>query len=377
MKRFYWLWCCGLAVMVGGCRPPEKAADKDEARVAGDVVSLATNSPQLSALTLETVGAVQPAAVSLAGRLTWDEDATARVFTPFAGIVRRLLVDVNQPVARGQALAEILSADFGQAQADARKAQSDFRRVEKALARARDLLAHGAIPLKDLESAEADFASAEAERERTEARLAIYGATASSTERGFLLPSPLAGLLVDKSVNPGQEVRPDQMLANLPQITAPLFVVTDPKRLWIQIDATEAELPALQPGREFTFAARAFPGQVFTGRVEVVSQFIDPNTRTIKVRGTVENSRQLLKAEMFVSVSLRGAETAGASVPSRAIFLKGEKHYVFVEDQPGRYARREVKVGPEDGDRIVVVAGVLPGQRVVTEGCILLDQSFK
>ena len=68
---------------------------------------------------------------------------------------------------------------------------------------------------------------------------------------------------MDKSVNPGQEIRPDQMLANIPEITAPLFVVSDPAHLWIQIDATEVDLPHLQPGHEFTFTSRAFPGPDF------------------------------------------------------------------------------------------------------------------
>src|SRR4029077_1181604 len=111
---------------------------------------------------------------------------------------------------------------------------------------------------------------------------------------------PLDGFVVEKSVTPGQEVRPDQMLANMPQYTAPLFVVTDPSRLWIQIDATEVDMAFLRPGCEFTFTSRAFPGQGFTGRVDTVSEFIDPATRTIKVKGSVDNSSRLLKAEMFV-----------------------------------------------------------------------------
>src|SRR5207302_10657441 len=102
-----------------------------------------------------------------------------------------------------------------------------------------------------------------------------------------------------------------------------------------------------RPGCRFTFDGRAFTGQTFTGRVDMVSEFIDPATRTIKVRGTVDTSRRLLKAEMFVTVSLPGEQLPGASVPSKAVFLRGEKHYVFVEEQPGQFARREVQLGPE------------------------------
>ncbi len=374
-------WLTGLLVfllaLITACHPEKKTADTAEPKVTAETITLAADSPQLSALKIEPVQSDQPAAVPLSGRLIWDEDATVRVFTPFAGIVRRILVSVNQSVTNGMPLVEIQSADFGQAQADAHKAASDLRRAERSLARARDLFDHGAAPHKDVEGAEADFAGAQAEAERAEARLAIYGVSADSTNRAFFLPSPLNGVLVEKNVTPGQEVRPDQMLANMPQFTAPLFVITDPSRLWIQIDATELDLPLLQPGRAFEFTSRAFPSQTFTGRVETVSEFIDTVTRTIKIRGSVDNSRGLLKAEMFVSVQLPGKDGPGATVPAKAVFLNGEKHYVFLEEHPGQFARKEVQIGSEQDGRVLVVAGVQPGQRVVTEGCVLLQQTLK
>jgi cobalt-zinc-cadmium efflux system membrane fusion protein len=368
--------CLILLLLVVGCSRDQKPTDGPQASASNGTLTLPTNSPQLRALTIEPVAAHKAPSVPLAGRLIWNDDATVRVFTPFAGIVRKLLVDLNQPVAKGAPLAEIQSADFGQAQADARKAEGEFRRADLNLNRVRDLFEHGAAPRKDVESAEADFAAAQAERDRAEARLAIYGATATATNQDFLLPSPLEGILVERNVTPGQEVRPDQMLANLPQVTMPLFVVTDPSRLWIQIDATELELPCLRPGREFAFTSHAFPGQTFTGRVDAVSEFIDPSTRTIRVRGTVDNASRLLKAEMFVSVLLPGEEAAGTQVPAKAVFLSGDKHYVFVEKEPGQFARHEVQIGAEQDGRVLVLAGVRPGERVVTDGCILLQQAL-
>lgn len=365
--------CFSLACL-SACHHREAAGQVPEPTAAGEEVVVQTNSPQVRALRLEPVSSETPAAMPLTGRLIWDENATVRIFTPFSGIVRKVCVEVNQRVTKGMALVQLQSADFGQAHADARRAESEFRRAQRNLDRLRDLFEHGAAPRKDLESAEADFTSAEVEKERAESRLAIYGASPGSTNRDFLLPSPLDGVVVEKSVTPGQEVRPDQMLANMPQFTAPLFVVTDPSRLWVQMDASEVDLPHLRPGCEFTFTSRAFPGQTFTGRVETVSEFIDPVTRTTKVRGTVENSQRLLKAEMFVSVNVPDAAGAGASVPSKAVFLNGDKHYVFVQEQPGKFARRQVEVGSEQDGRVLVLAGLQPGQKVVSEGCILLQQ---
>lgn len=375
MKPLILTICVTVLAVLTGCHRIPRASDAVAPQIAGNTILFPTNAPQCAALIVEPVEQQATLSVRLTGRLAWDENATARVFTPFAGIVRRVVTEVNQPVTRGQPMAEIQSGEFGQAQAELRKALSDFRRAERTLTRARELFEHGAAPRKDLDAAEADYASSQAEKERAEQRLEIYGALTISTNSNFVLPSPLEGILVERNISPGQEVRPDQMLANLPQITAPLFVVTDPARLWILIDASEEDLPRLQPGKVFTFSTRAFPSQSFTGTVSVVSEFIDPVTRTVKVRGAVDNSRHQLKAEMFVSVTLPDSQqTYAASVPQKAVFLKGDKHYVFVEEQPGHFARHEVQVGPEQHEQIAIIAGLSAGQRVVTEGCVLLQQ---
>jgi cobalt-zinc-cadmium efflux system membrane fusion protein len=362
-----------LLVLLTGCNAGKEAAEVPEAKVSGDSVIMPTNSPQLATLTVEPVGAEQPASVALTGRLVWDEDATVRVFTPFAGIVRKLFVDLNQPVTKGMALAEIQSPDFGQAQSDARKATSDLRRAEQNLNRLRDLFEHGAAPRKDLESAEADYASSQSEKERAETRLAIYGATAATTNQGFLLPSPLDGILVERNVTPGQEVRPDQMLANVPQFTAPLFVVTEPSRLWVWLDVTEMHLPLVHKGIELTIRTKAFPGQTFRGRLDLIGDSLDPTTRTVRARGSVDNTSKLLKAELYVTVEIPDAVPMSLQVPSKAVFLRENQYYLFLETGAGQFQRHAVKVGSERDGKVAILEGLKPGERLVTEGCLLLQ----
>src|SRR5690349_16846574 len=132
---------CVLAFLpfLQGCNSSDaQSKETAQLKVVGETVLMPTNCPQSAALTIEPVGSDQPVMVPLTGRLVWNDDATVRVFTPFAGIVRRLLVEVNQPVTNGMALAEIQSGDFGQAQAEARKAGSDFRRADRNLTRLRE-----------------------------------------------------------------------------------------------------------------------------------------------------------------------------------------------------------------------------------------------
>jgi cobalt-zinc-cadmium efflux system membrane fusion protein len=374
MKISQTINCFILATLVAGCHRETSPESSGDPIVTGEKISFPADSPQLASLELAPVESRAPANTQLSGRLTWNDDVTVRVFTPFAGRVRKITADIGESVAKNGALAEVQSPDFGQAQTDARKAEGDLKLAERSLARSRELFAHGAAAQKDVEAAEDAQAQTEAEHSRAVSKIAAYGANADSLDEIFVLRSSLAGTVVDKNVSSGLEIRPDQMLANVPEITAPLFVVSDPTRLWIQIDATEIDVPHLQPGSEFTFTSRAFPAETFTGRVDKVSEFIDPNTRTIKVRGSVDNARRLLKAEMFVNVILSGGEASNTSVPAAAVFLKGEKHLVFVQEKPGEFTRQEVAIGSEQDGRVLILNGLQAGQQVVTDGCILLQQ---
>ncbi|MDR3459607.1 MAG: efflux RND transporter periplasmic adaptor subunit [Verrucomicrobiae bacterium] len=374
MKNFRILNCLILLAGLTGCHRPAAPEQAYDPVVTGEKITFPPDSPQLASLEVAPAELRAPASIELSGRLIWNDDVTVRIFTPFAGRVRKIIADIGDTVEQNGPLAEIESPDFGQAQADARKAEGDLKLAQRSLARLRELYAHGAAAQKDVEAAEDAAVQAEAEHSRAISKLAAYGASADSLDEIFNLRSPLAGTVVDKTVGAGQEIRPDQMLANVPEITAPCYTVSDPAHLWIQIDATEVDLPHLRPGQEFTVTSRAFSGQSFTGRVEKVAESLDPNTRTIKVRGAVDNQQRLLKAEMFVNVSLPGEAAADISAPAPAVFLKGQKHYVFVQDQPGEFTRREVTIGTEQAGRVLILNGLQAGQQVVTDGCVFLQQ---
>ena len=362
-----------------GCQRSQTAEPPPPgARIADGKIIIPTESPQLAVLGVETALPGQPALLRLNGRLTWDDRVTVRVFTPLGGRVVRSLAEPGQTVHAGDPLALIASADYGQAQADARKAFSDFTLAERTLSRVGQLLEHGAAPQKDFDAAQSDFARTQVELQRAASRFASYGGNTNSVDQLYELRSPIGGVVVEKNLSPGQEVRPDQMLAGTDRQAAPLFTVTDPAQLWIQLDATEHDLPRLRAGQEFTFTSRSLPDQSFTGRIELVSEFIDPVSRTLKIRGSIPNPQRHLKAEMFVTVEVGiGAQQEGADVPAKAVFLKGEKYFVFVEEARGRFSRREVKAGPEHLGRLRILEGLQPGQRVVSDGSLLLEQLFQ
>jgi cobalt-zinc-cadmium efflux system membrane fusion protein len=369
----------GLLAIIGlsGCHREMQLPEPPAPRVDGDKVNFAADSPQLASLTIETAQPRKLSITNVTGRLYWDDDLTVRVFTPVAGRVTSIPGELGKPIKAGAPLAEIDSPDFGQAQADARTADGNLRLADKALARTKELFDHGAAAQKDVESAEAADIAAVAERDRAQAKLALYGGSAPGGEEVYVLRSPVAGVVVEKNINPGQEVRSDQMLANAPNLFAPLFVVSDPTRLWLQLDVAESDLQSLQPSQQLQVYSQAFPGRAFSGEVEAIGDSLDPATRTVQVRGYVSNPDKLLKAEMYVraDVLVNTAETTRAAVeiPARSVFMRDNKYYVFVEQSPGQYVRQPVTVGAEQDGRVPIIDGVKAGQRVVTYGCLLLE----
>jgi membrane fusion protein, heavy metal efflux system len=361
------LLCVVIASAAACSRDARKVAqDVPPPKIDGNRIAFPPNAPQLSYVKTEPAPERSAVATNVNGRLAWDEDLTTRVFPSVSGRVVAILANPGQHVATGEALAKIRSPEFGQAQAEARKALADLKAAERTLARVRELFEHGAAAAKDVDEAEADDSRAASEKERALATLSLYGGNTSSGDGVFSVRAPIAGVVVEKSVNPGQEVRFEQVGDK------PLFVITDPRKLWLFLDVSESDVASLKPNQEVLIRARAVPSSVFRGRVEVVGEGLDPTTRTIKVRCLVDNSKKRLRAEMYVSADVT-ARAGGVDVPSKAVFLENNRYFVFVETAPGSFARQPVIVGAESNGRSAIVSGVSAGQRVVTEGCLLLE----
>ncbi len=355
-----------LLVVLGGCRTEPKSAIEAAPRVEGERIQFPEGAPALGTLSIRPVESGEAVPLRFTGRLAWDENATVRVYSPVLGRVGHLFVDVGQSVPAGAPLALLQSPDFGQAQSDAARARADLRASERNLARAAALVERGAAARKELDAAEAEHARSQAEQQRAEGRLALYGGQGPGVDQRFLLRSPIGGVVVERALNPGQEVRPDA--------PSPLLVISDPRRLWVQVDVGEREVGALRPGSEMVVRSRAFPGRSFPGRLEVLGDALDPATRTLKARGRLPNPERLLKAEMYVEVEFRAASARPALfVPTAAAVSDGPRAYVFVEEGPGRFRRQSVRTGAERDGRVEIQEGLAPGSKVVTEGGLLLQ----
>ena len=357
-----------LGLCLAGCSEPNgKEASTQPTVQDHSVIIFPPRSPQLAQIQSQPVQPRTETTLRFNGRLVWNEERTVRVFPPFAGRVVSIAVRPGDRVRKEQTLAVLAAPELGAAQAEARRAEQDHALAQKNLKRVEELFAGGVAPQKDLQQAQADVARAAAERSRTQAKLKLYGKT-TAVDQQLALRSPVEGVVVERNLNPGQELRPDTMGDKA------LFVVSDPTRLWFMLDVSEKDIGSIKAGDEVKISATSLGDDTVTGRIAHVADLVDPQTRTVKVRGTVQGADERLKAEMYVVARLQVPASSGFLVPARAVYLRGEQYFVFVDQGGGRFARRAVRPGPLADAQQVILEGVAATDRVVVDGTLLLER---
>lgn len=363
MKRL----CLILVVALVACGEKEKETGPQYTVEQHSIVVFAPNSPQIASLSSVPIEPRREMVLRFNGRLVWNEDRTVRVFAPFAGRVTEIAVRPGDRVKAGQKLAVLASPELGQAQAEARRAEQDFQMAQKNRARVEELFMAGVAPQKDLQAAQADLARTRAEKDRTLAKLRLYGKT-DTVDQTLALRSPIEGVVVERNLNPGQEIRSDN------QGDKALFVVSDPTELWFLLDVAEKDIPLVKAGTEISITTTALDNDKVTGIIRYVADVVDPQSRSVKVRGAIEQGDERLKAEMYVVAELKVPAPGGFLVPARAVYLRGEQQYVFVDQGSGRYARRAIRPGPLTDGYQVVLQGLAATDKVVLDGSLLLER---
>ena len=363
------VWAPSLG-LISACSKASETAVAAEPTVSNNTIRFPVKAPEVQRLVTQAVTPAPPDTTTLPARLAWDEDHTARVVSPVAGRIVEALVQAGASVKAGQPLAYLASAELGTAQAEAARAQTDVDQATRNLARTKDLAEAGIVAGKDFEQAQGDLKRTRAEAQRTGLRLKSLGA-GNVVDQRYALRSPIAGAVVERSVNPGMEWRPDQ--------PAPaLFVISDPTYLWCWIDAPESAIGTLQPGQSLRIRASAWPQEPVDAKIDYVADALDPTSHTLKVRARLRNPLRHLKAEMYVSAEIAGQPAGALDVASKAVFLSDGAQQVFVKTGAAQFSRKTVLVtgsgsGGHEG-RMRVGGGLQPGDEVVVDGALFLQQ---
>jgi cobalt-zinc-cadmium efflux system membrane fusion protein len=320
-------------------------------------------------------------AVTVGGRLTFDDLRVSHIFSPVSGRVTRVLAELGQRVPKGAPLLAISSPDVGGFVADVMKAQAALVAAEHEYQRQKDLYSYAAPvhagTLKDLEAAEDNWRKAKAELDRAREKTQLLKAgDVDNVTQEYILRSPIAGEVIARNVAPGLEIQGQYALQGN---VVELFTVGATDKLWIIGDVYEIDRPHVNEGDEVVLTVGAYPDKLFRGTVDWVADVLDPTLHTAKVRCIVDNSEHLLRPEMYESLKISVPGKNVLAIPRQALMRVGDDTVVFVATGQHRangtvvFKRRQVVANEAvEGDVIPILSGLSPGEVLAVEHSVLL-----
>ena len=317
---------------------------------------------------LQVTGTVQPV-----------DSRVSQVRSPARGRLLDVRAKVGDRVRAGQDLARIDNLEAGELTAQLSSARAELQRFKVLLAaqskqvdRNQKLSEIGAAPQKDYEQSRAEYQALEESIRSQEAvtagltaRLRRFGKSDPdpSTAVTTAITAPFDGIITKAVTAPGEIVEP----------STELFTVADISRVWVQAEVYEKDLGRIQVGQSAIIHVDTYPNETFAGKVTYISDALDPQTRTAKVRCEVANDRIRLKLDMFASVQLPTTFSRQAvAVPIGAIQQLETKSVVFVQRSTAQFEAREIKPGKNVNGQVEVLEGLREGEPVVTVGAFHL-----
>ena len=375
----------------GPADAPPAEEDHAEDLPPGVVVVAEAAQRNAGVQTAKVAEQILPATLEVTGTVTPDDARVAHVRPLARGVIEEISVSLGARVARGQGLitydnielGELVGTYLSEAAAQ-RQTEADLEVARRSLQRAEELIKLEAVAQQTLDLRRAEFKNAEAAVASQRARVSkveeqihrfgvseaelrrlspTEGADGHRTASHSVLRAPFAGVVTKFDVARGEMVEP----------TADLLTISDISTVWVLADVYEKDLAKVRTGGEVTIRVDAYPDRTFRGKLTYISDLIDPQTRTAKVRCVVENGDGALRLDMFAKVSIPSTDSRRTvAVPASAIQQIDGQPVVFVQQAPDRFIRRNVTVGITANNVVEIRAGLKPDEVIVTAGSFYL-----
>ena len=306
--------------------------------------------------------------LTLNGTVSFDQDNVVRVFPLVSGNVEKTSATLGTYVQKGQSLATIRSGDISTYVNDYQADNADLEVAQQNLKNVSAQYKAGFASETDFLTAKNNLKKAEEELSRSTNMLKVYGGNNINGQPYFTVKAPIAGYIVEKNVNTGQDLRADN--AN------PLYTISSLQRVWIMANVYEADIPDIKQGQAVDVQVLAYPDKVFHGHIDNISSVLDQQARVLKVRIVLDNQNGLLKPDMFATIHVHlpnASAQQGLAVAQKALVFDRDHYFVVVQTAPNKFEAREVKVMKNTTRYAFVEGGNLkPGDRVITEGSLLV-----
>ena len=311
-------------------------------------------------------------ALRVAGQIDFDEQALTRIGSSVTGRVTQIQATLGQIVDKGDTLALINSSELSGAQLSYLRARSERELHRRNMARAKTLFEADVISAAEFQRRESEFEIASAETRAAQDQLRVLGVSPKSIENlantGTIdsvasVMATIKGVVVERKVAAGQVVQASDVL----------FAVADLSRVWAVAQVPEQQVGQVKVGQSVSIEVPALGNEKLEGKLIYVGQTVNPESRTVLVRTALDNKSGRLKPSMLASMLIESTPVKRLVVPATAVVRQDDTDHVFVEEADKRYRLTPVTLAAEHSGQRVVLDGLKPGIRIVSEGAFHLN----
>ncbi|GAB4041124.1 efflux RND transporter periplasmic adaptor subunit [Spirosoma jeollabukense] len=344
-----------LAVGINGCGSSAKTDETPPAKSKQDTKLLATAT--FDTARLENA----KNELNLTGKITFNQDQVVKVFPLVGGHIETLKADLGDYVKKGQILAVIRSGDLADLEQQAVAARGQLAVAQKNQQVTEDMTKAGLSSQRDLVASQEQLQAAKGEVNRVTERRQIVGGLGSV----YLVKAPMSGFVVEKTASQGMELRSDD--------PENLFTVSNLDHVWVMANVYESDLANVHEGDQATITTISYPDKIFRGKIDKIFNVLDADSKTLKVRVTLDNADYRLKPEMFANVSVSYAgHDQRIAIPAGAVVFDKNRNFVVMVNKENQPIVREVDIYKTIGQKTYLTGGLAPGDRVVTTNQLLI-----
>ncbi|MBS1802381.1 MAG: efflux RND transporter periplasmic adaptor subunit [Acidobacteria bacterium] len=383
MNRFWILILSCTIAISAGCK---KRSSADEA----ETQEPSTNKQSLIEMSLSAqqhVGLqVQPASsihmqeyLKATGTVQPIDSRVASIRPLARGRIVEVSAKVGDRVEKGQTLAIFDNIEAGDLISQEQSAKAELERMKAQLIpaqrqaeRSRHLAEIGAVAAKDYESSKAEqdginanIHSQQAVIDGLHQRLRRLGVSDTASGDRFIttLRAPFTGIVTKAQASSGDIIDESREV----------FAIADITRVWVQAEVYEKDLGRIRVGQDASIKLDTYPNEAFAGKVTYISDALDPQTRTARVRCEVANQQLKLKTDMYANLELPTTFSKQAiAVPDSALQQVEGRNVVFIRHSNTQFEKREVEKGVTVGGQTEIISGLKAGEPVVSQGAFHL-----
>ena len=303
----------------------------------------------------------------LTGKVDYDHDRLIRYISLVSGRVVSTHFHLGDRVAQGQTMAVIRSAELSEMEAERKSLEAEIAILQRELESVQSMYRDNLASQRELLEAQGQLKQAEASLEKVRINLSLYGS--SGSDGTFIIKSPISGFVVDRDITAGMQI--------VAESDEPLFVVADISRVWVIANVYAGDLAFVKVGMPVDIRTSAYPGEVFGGKIDVMSQVFDPEEHVLKARIVMPNDNLRLKPEMAVDLTLHDIyEKRTPAILSKSLIFDNNRHFVVKQTADG-YVITEVTLYAQTNGLSYISSGLEAGDKVVVKDNLLMFSKLK